>query len=153
MVKHVQGLKWWCGMALWLALAGCASVTRGDQQRLRVETVCGSRAVPAQCTASNDRGRWQFRAPADLVVTRDIPLAERVAGRGVAALNDRGDLFTAENAAERRSLRDRMADLRAAGLAPESPRASARTARDAKKFADALDRAITGSKPAFRFPS
>ena len=92
-------------------------------------------------------------ASGDLVVTRDIPFAERVAGRGIAALNDRGDLFTAENAAERRSLRDRMADLRAAGLAPESPRASARTARDAKKFADALDRAITGSKPAFRFPS
>lgn len=68
---QVDGLKIKLGVVLLLALAGCASVTRGDQQRLRVETVCGSRAVPAQCTASNDRGRWQFRAPADLVVTRD----------------------------------------------------------------------------------
>ena len=59
------------GVVMLLALAGCASVIRGDQQRVRVETVCGARAVPAQCTASNDRGRWSFRAPTDLVVTRD----------------------------------------------------------------------------------
>ena len=68
---QVDGLEIKLGVVLLLALAGCASVTRGDQQRLRVETVCASRVVPAQCTASNDRGRWSFRAPADLVVTRD----------------------------------------------------------------------------------
>ena len=83
-------------------------------------------------------------ASGDLVITRDIPFAERIAQRGIAALNDRGDLFTAGNAAERRSLRDRMAELRAAGLAPESPRASARTPRETKKFADALDRVLAG---------
>ena len=54
-----------------LVLAGCASITHGEQQRVRVDVACGDRAVPAQCTASNDRGRWAFEAPASLVVTRD----------------------------------------------------------------------------------
>jgi hypothetical protein len=57
-----------------LGLTACASITHGDQQRLRVEATCGDRAVPAQCSATNDRGRWQFEAPASLVVTRDASL-------------------------------------------------------------------------------
>lgn len=53
------------------ALAGCASVTHGDLQRIQVQVVCGDRAVPAQCSASNGRGHWRFEAPASLVVARD----------------------------------------------------------------------------------
>jgi hypothetical protein len=79
----------------------------------------------------------------DLVVTRDIPFAERMALKGIAAINDRGELFTAENAGERRSLRDAAAELRFLGFAPPSPRASRRTAKDTKHFADALDRILT----------
>jgi len=78
----------------------------------------------------------------DLAVTRDIPLAERLADKGLRVLNDRGDLLTAENARERRSLRDRAAELRALGLAPESPRRSAWGPRELKAFADALDREL-----------
>jgi hypothetical protein len=78
----------------------------------------------------------------DLAVTRDLPLAERLAEAGARVLNDRGDLFTAENVRERRSLRDRATELRALGLAPESPRRSSRGAREMKAFADALDREL-----------
>lgn len=80
--------------------------------------------------------------PGDIVMTRDIPLAERLIGLGVLVLNDRGDMFTKENIAERRSIRDAMEALRARGIAPPSPRANLRTPADAKRFADALERLI-----------
>ena len=78
----------------------------------------------------------------DLVVTRDIIFAERLVESGIAAINDRGELFTKENAAERRSLRDSAAELRFQGLAPASPKGSQRSAKETKRFADGLDRAL-----------
>jgi uncharacterized protein len=87
--------------------------------------------------------RMVLRAGAgDLAVTRDLPLAERLAEKGLRVLNDRGDLFTAENVRERRSLRDRAVELRALGLAPESPRRPAWGPKELKAFADALDREL-----------
>jgi len=80
--------------------------------------------------------------PGDIVMTRDIPLAERLIGLGMCVLNDRGDIFTKETIAERRSIRDAMEALRAGGIAPPSPRANLRTPADAKRFADALERLI-----------
>ena len=78
----------------------------------------------------------------DLAVTRDLPLAERLADKGLRVLNDRGDVFTSDNARERRSLRDGAAELRALGLAPESPRRSSWGGREFKAFADAFDREL-----------
>ncbi len=78
----------------------------------------------------------------DLVVTRDIPFAERLAEAGIAAINDCGELYTKENASERRSLRDAAAELRFLGMAPASPKGSHRIAKDTKQFADGLDRAL-----------
>lgn len=78
----------------------------------------------------------------DLAVTRDLPLAERLAARGLRVLNDRGDVWTTENVAERRSLRDRAAELRAMGLAPESSRARGWGQKEFKAFADTLDREL-----------
>jgi len=78
----------------------------------------------------------------DLAVTRDLPLAERLAEKGLRVLNDRGEVFTSDNAKERRSLRDRAAELRSLGLAPESPRRSAWGKKELKAFADALDREL-----------
>ena len=80
--------------------------------------------------------------PGDLAVTRDLPLAERLAEKGLRVLNDRGEVFTSGDARERRSLRDRAVELRALGLAPESPRRPAWGAREMKAFADALDREL-----------
>lgn len=86
----------------------------------------------------------EFEAqPGDIVITRDLPFAERMAAKGIAVLNDRGDEFNQANIAERRSLRDRAAELRLLGLAPEMAKGSSRSAKDTKKFADALDRVIT----------
>ena len=95
--------------------------------------------------AADDRMAERAEA-GDLAVTRDLPLAERLAEKGLRVLNDRGDVFTADNARERRSLRDRAAELRALGLAPESPRRSSWGPRELKAFADALDRELARAK-------
>lgn len=98
--------------------------------------------VEAGPQAADDR-LAELAAPGDLAVTRDLPLAERLACKGVTVLNDRGDVFTAGNAMERRSARDRAEELRALGLAPESPRGRLWGQRELKAFADAFDRELT----------
>src|SRR5690606_3421666 len=47
----------------------------------------------------------------DLVVTQDIPLAARVLANGALAVNPRGERFTADNIAERLSVRNFMEEL------------------------------------------
>lgn len=89
-----------------------------------------------------DRYIEENAATGDLIVTRDIPFAERLAEAGKAAINDKGELFTRDKAAERRSLRDAAAELRLLGIAPPSPKGSHRTAKETKQFADGLDRAL-----------
>lgn len=79
------------------------------------------------------------RAPIPLVVTRDIPLAERLVHGGIAVMNDRGRLFVRESVAELRSLRDAAAAIRASGL-ETMPRRRTFGDREKKAFADALDR-------------
>lgn len=82
--------------------------------------------------------------PGDIVLTRDIPFAERLVTRNIAVLNDRGDIFSQETIAERRSLRDAAVELRLLGLADESSRGPrTRSASEIKRFSDALDKLIT----------
>jgi uncharacterized protein YaiI (UPF0178 family) len=101
-----------------------------------------SRLVPPG-QDSVDKAIESAAMPGDIVITRDLPFAERIAMKGISVLNDKGDVFTRENVAERRSLRDRAAELRLLGIAPQMARASSRSAKDVKNFADALDRLMT----------
>ncbi len=80
-------------------------------------------------------------APGDLVVTRDIPFAARLAEAGLTVINDRGDEWTADTVRERLSRRNFMADLRSSGLA-EMSRSRAWGPREKKAFADTLDRVL-----------
>lgn len=75
--------------------------------------------------------------PGDLVITRDIPLAERSIEAGLAAMNDRGTLWNRDTVRERRSVRDTMAALRAGGLVTDARRTYGK--RDVKLFADSFD--------------
>jgi len=75
--------------------------------------------------------------PGDLVVTQDIPLASRVLENGAEAVNPRGERFTADNIAERLSVRDFMEELRGAGL--QTGGQAAFNARDRQAFANQLD--------------
>jgi len=57
----------------------------------------------------------------DLVITADIPLAANVIDKGGAALNPRGELYSAENIRARLSVRDFMETLRADGIDTGGP--------------------------------
>ena len=76
--------------------------------------------------------------PGDLVVTQDIPLAARVLDKGGIAVNPRGERYTADNMAERLSMRNFMEELRGAGVQTGGP--AAFHARDRQAFANQLDR-------------
>ena len=75
--------------------------------------------------------------PGDLVVTQDIPLAARVLANNAEAVNPRGERFTADNIAQRLSVRNFMEELRGAGVQTGGP--SAFSARDRQAFANQLD--------------
>lgn len=77
-------------------------------------------------------------APGDLVVTADIPLADRAVAKGAFALNPRGKLYTEENIKDRLALRDLLCDLRNDGLMTGGPPAFSR--KDSQTFANQLDR-------------
>jgi len=77
----------------------------------------------------------------DLVVTADIPLAAAVIEKGGAALDPRGEFFSAENIRERLSIRNFMDELRAGGVETGGP--ASFSAADKQNFANQLDRFLT----------
>ena len=85
----------------------------------------------------------ELAAPGDLVITADIPLADRVVAKGAFALNPRGKLYTEENIKDRLAMRDLLSGLRDGGLMTGGPPAFGR--RDCQAFADQLDRFLIKS--------
>jgi uncharacterized protein YaiI (UPF0178 family) len=77
----------------------------------------------------------------DLVITADVPLADRVVTKGGHALNPRGTLYTPDNIKERLASRDLMADLRDSGLVSGGPPAFG--TKDVQSFADGLNRFLS----------
>lgn len=77
----------------------------------------------------------------DLVITADIPLAALVIAKGGFALNPRGELYTADNIHERRSMRDFMDSLRATGVETGGPALFSQ--KDKQAFANQLDRFLS----------
>ena len=75
--------------------------------------------------------------PEDLVITADIPLADRVVAKGATALDPRGKLLTAANIKERLATRDLLDELRNAALVGGGP--SPFGARETQAFADQLN--------------
>ncbi|HON80594.1 MAG TPA: YaiI/YqxD family protein [Spirochaetota bacterium] len=79
--------------------------------------------------------------PGDLVITADIPLADRVVTRGGFALNPRGEFYTEANIKERLAMRDLMDDLRNSGI--QTGAQAVFSSRDRQAFANQLDRFLT----------
>ena len=77
----------------------------------------------------------------DLVITADIPLAAEVIGKGAAALDPRGRLYTEENVRECLAVRDLKDELRGIGVDTGGP--PALTASDRREFAGQLDRILS----------
>lgn len=76
----------------------------------------------------------------DLVITRDIPLADELVEKNIAVLNDRGVLYTIENIKERLSVRNFMYELREYGGGVE--RHTAFGPKEKQAFANAFDRQL-----------
>jgi uncharacterized protein len=77
----------------------------------------------------------------DLVITSDVPLADRVISKEGFVLDPRGTLYTSENIKERLAVRDLMSELRNSGLETGGP--SAYSPRDRQAFANQLDKFLT----------
>jgi uncharacterized protein len=93
--------------------------------------------VPGGPDIADDRIA-KLAEPGDLVITADIPLADRVVSKGAFALNPRGKLYTEENIKDRLAVRDLLCELRDGGLMTGGPPAFGK--KDCQAFAGQLDR-------------
>jgi hypothetical protein len=76
--------------------------------------------------------------PGDLVITADVPLADRIVGKGAHGIDPRGSEYTHENIKERIAMRDLLDGLRTDGMVSGGPPTF--NQKDVQKFANALDR-------------
>jgi uncharacterized protein YaiI (UPF0178 family) len=73
----------------------------------------------------------------DLVITADIPLADRVISAGAHAIDHRGERYTPDNIKERLAMRNLMESIRESGEITRGPKPF--TAKDAHAFANSLN--------------
>lgn len=84
-------------------------------------------------------------APGDLVITADIPLADKIVEKGATGLNPRGELYTEDNIKGLLSMRNLMEELRSAGAVSGGP--AAFSPRDRQNFTNQLDKYLTRNLP------
>jgi uncharacterized protein YaiI (UPF0178 family) len=73
----------------------------------------------------------------DLVITADIPLADRVISKNAHALDHRGELYTKENIKQYLAMRNLMDEIRSSGEMTKGPAPFG--AKDAHLFANTLN--------------
>ena len=96
--------------------------------------------VPSGPDAADDY-LVEHAVPGELVICSDIPLADRLVKKGVAALDPRGKEFDAQNMGERLAVRNLFTDLREQGQMSGGPAPFGE--REKQAFANALDRILT----------
>ena len=77
----------------------------------------------------------------DLIITADIPLADRVITKGAHAINHRGEPFTAENIKDILSMRNLMQSFRDCGEFTKGP--APLVQKDVSKFANKVNQLLT----------
>jgi uncharacterized protein YaiI (UPF0178 family) len=83
-------------------------------------------------------------APGDIVVTNDVPLADRVLKAGAAAIKPNGQPFTADSIGSALAQRSIMEHIRSTGEITGGPKPFDRN--DRSRFLQALDEAVQKSK-------
>lgn len=78
--------------------------------------------------------------PGDVVVTADVPLADRCVKAGAVALSPTGKVFDEASIGMARAVRDLMSDLREAGAVTGGPKPF--SPRDRSAFLQTLDREL-----------
>ena len=99
-----------------------------------------SMVVVDKAPGAADRHIVDRAVSSDLVITRDIPLAEELLAAGVTVINDRGDEFEVDTIRERLSLRDTMEEFRLHGILGASDKRFG--PKETKAFADCFDRVL-----------
>ncbi len=74
---------------------------------------------------------------ADLVITADIPLTDRIISKNAHAIDHRGELYSTENIKQYLTMRNFMQEMRDAGEVTGGPKAFGQ--KDAQNFANALN--------------
>ena len=92
--------------------------------------------VPEGQDVADDRIA-QLVHPGDLVITADIPLADRVVAKKAFAINPRGKLYTEQNIKDRLAMRDLLNGLRDNGMMTGGPAEFGK--KDRQAFANQLD--------------
>lgn len=77
----------------------------------------------------------------DLVITADIPLADRVISKNAHAINHRGGLYTVENIKDYLSMRNLMQDIRDFGGPTKGPAPFSK--KDVRDFANNFNNFLT----------
>ena len=101
--------------------------------------------VPAGPDVADD---WiaERASPSDVVITADLPLADRCVKAGAAVLASDGRAFTASNIGSILATRNLMTDLRSAGETTRGPKPF--SPKDRSAFLSALDLALVRLKRA-----
>ena len=146
------------GLRVWIDADACPRLARDQlvkfalKRGLQVVMVAGQPqskpafacvrliVVPSGPDAADDY-LVEHALPGELVICSDVPLADRLIKKGVAALDPRGREFDANNMGERLAVRNLFTDLREQGQAGGGQGAYAE--RDKQAFANALDRILT----------
>ena len=107
--------------------------------------------VSAKQDAADD---WivEHAEPHDIVVTADVPLADRCLKKGARVISAKGKPFTEDNIGQTVAMRDLLSELRGAGEITGGP--SPLTQRDRSLFLQQLDDAVQSVRrsPSFRSP-
>lgn len=82
----------------------------------------------------------------DLVITADIPLADRVISKNAHAINHRGGLYTIENIKDYLSMRNLMQDIRDFGGPTKGPAPFSK--KDVRDFANQFNNFLSKQKQA-----
>jgi uncharacterized protein len=96
--------------------------------------------VPSGPDAADDY-LVEHAQPGELVICSDVPLADRLVKKGVAALDPRGREFDERNMADKLAVRNLFTELREQGQVGGGQAAYGE--RDKQAFANALDRILT----------
>ncbi|MEA3419000.1 MAG: YaiI/YqxD family protein [Campylobacterota bacterium] len=78
---------------------------------------------------------------ADLVITADIPLADRIITKKAHAIDHRGELYSRDNIKQYLAMRNLMEEIRDSGEMTRGPKPF--TQKDAHEFANQLHRFLT----------
>lgn len=77
----------------------------------------------------------------DLVITADIPLADRIISQNAHAIDHRGELYSIDNIKQYLAMRNLMEEIRNSGEMTGGPKPFSQ--KDAHEFANALHRFLT----------